>query len=238
MPRTENSLAAYLDQISRFALLDADQEMRLGVRALRGDTAARRRLVECNLRLVVAVARRYEGHGLDLLDLVQEGNLGLMAAAERFDPRRGARFATFARIWIRQAVCRALSAHSRVVRVPLRLAASQEFRSGERRTLSLAEPAGRDGRALEELLDDRGAGDPAQADARDDASVVQKACASLPGRRRRVVEMRFGLDGRGERTLLQVADELGISRERARRLQERSLYELATRTELRMLRAA
>ena len=120
----DDALARYLDDIRRHALLSAGEELRLGRLSAAGDEAARRRLGECNLRLVVTIARRYRGLGLDLLDLIQEGNLGLIAAAERYDWTRDARFATYASWWIRRAICRALSARSRLVRLPLRMAES------------------------------------------------------------------------------------------------------------------
>jgi RNA polymerase sigma factor (sigma-70 family) len=231
------SLASYLDQIGRHPLLTAAEERRLGARGRAGDAAARRRLVECNLRLVVSIARHYEGNGLELLDLVQEGNLGLMTAAARFDPSRGTRFAGYAGIWIRQAICRALSTQSRLVRVPVRLAASSEFRRVEQRPLSLHEQAGDGDAVVFELLRDASAEDPSLV-GDDPVPVVRRACDALGERRRRVLELRFGLDGRGERSLGEVAEELGVSRERARRLQESSLYELAGHPELSALRAA
>jgi RNA polymerase sigma factor (sigma-70 family) len=233
---TDSSLATYLDGIGRYPLLSANDELRLGTRSIRGDLEARRRLVECNLRLVVSIARHFEGNGLELLDLVQEGNVGLMSAAARFDPRRGPRFATYAGIWIRQAICRSLSTQSRLVRVPLQLAESADFRQHEKRPVSLEEPVG-DGRAVADLIADRAAEDPALlADEADD--VIRRAFGSLGERRRRVLELRYGLDGRGERSLSQVAHELGVSRERVRRLQQASLHQLASDPELTTLRAA
>ena len=238
MPSSDTPLDLYLAEIRRLPRLTAAEERRLGTLALRGDLAARRRLVEGNLRLVVAIARRFEGSGLDLPDLIQEGNLGLMAAAERFDPARGARFAALAGLWIRQAICRALSAHSRLVRVPLRLAASEEFRRTEQPPLSLAQPVGEDGSTLADVLGDGALGDPAAGLAADTGDAVARAFARLKDRRRRVLELRFGLDGGGERSLVQVAGELGISRERVRHLQQSTLHQLALNPELQLLRAA
>lgn len=109
---------AYLERIAEAPLLTAAEEIALAKRVEAGDEAARQQMIEANLRLVVYVARRYLGHGLSLLDLVQEGNIGLMRAVERYDHRRGVRFSTCAYWWIRQAVTRALSVQSRTVRLP------------------------------------------------------------------------------------------------------------------------
>jgi RNA polymerase primary sigma factor len=236
MLRTDTTLATYLDEIGRRPLLTRQEEERLGRRASRGDAAARGRLLEANLRLVVWTARRCNGMGLDFADLVQEGNVGLMRAVERYDPDRGS-FAACARWWIRQAICRALSTQSRLMRVPLRLAESSEFRRSELAPLSLAEPVG-DDVVLADVLSDDGAQDPARAVGEDPVPMMREAVASLEERRRRLLELRFGLDGGGERTLAQVAGELGVSAERVRRIEERALWQLSARPELQVLRAA
>ena len=108
----------YLREISRVPLLTAAEEVSLAKALERGDLRARRRLIESNLRLVVSIARRYSGRGLSFLDLIQEGNVGLMKAVERYDWRLGHRFSTYATWWIRQAVTRALADQGRTIRVP------------------------------------------------------------------------------------------------------------------------
>ena len=115
----EDTLRLYLNEINRVRLLTAAEEVRLAKRVEAGDPAARQRLVDANLRLVVNVAKRYAAGGLPLLDLIQEGNLGLMQAVERFDWRRGYKFSTYATWWIRQAITRSLSNDSRTVRLPV-----------------------------------------------------------------------------------------------------------------------
>ncbi len=115
---TEDTVGLYLREIARVPLLTAAEEVSLAKALERGDRRARRRLIESNLRLVVSVARRYSNRGLSFLDLIQEGNLGLMKAVERYDWRLGHRFSTYATWWIRQSVTRALADQGRTIRVP------------------------------------------------------------------------------------------------------------------------
>jgi RNA polymerase primary sigma factor len=256
----EDPLAVYLEQTRRHPLLSPAEERHLARRIARGDELARRRLIESNLRLVVSVARRYRGLGLDLLDLIQEGNLGLLTAVERFDPRQGVRFATYATWWIRREIFAALSTKSRLVRLPRRMAeagarvrrAEHELaqRLGRRATpaevaaaaavdehtvavlrraemvpLSLSEPI-----ADEEL----GAHEDESAD---EAAGLRTALSELDARARRIVELRFGLDGGPDRSLSEIANDLGVSRQRVGQLEAATLRRLAARPDVRSLRA-
>jgi len=115
----EGSLSTYLAEISRIRLLTSSEEIRLAERAQAGDPEARRELIVSNLRLVVSIAKKYLYYGLPLQDLIEEGNLGLMKAVERYDPTRGCKFSTYATWWIRQAITRALSNYGRTVRIPV-----------------------------------------------------------------------------------------------------------------------
>ena len=115
----ENGLSTYLAEISRIPLLSTSEEVRLAKEIRAGNAEARRRLIVSNLRLVVSIAKKYLYYGLPLLDLIEEGNLGLMKAVKRYDPDRGCKFSTYATWWIRQAVTRALSNHGRTVRIPV-----------------------------------------------------------------------------------------------------------------------
>ncbi len=117
----DTSLRQYLNQIGKVPLLTAQEEVELAKRIEAGDEAARRRMIESNLRLVVSIARRYVGRGLGLNDLIQEGNFGLMRATEKFDYRRGNKFSTYATWWIRQSVTRALADKGRTVRLPVHI---------------------------------------------------------------------------------------------------------------------
>jgi RNA polymerase sigma factor (sigma-70 family) len=132
--RSRDSLGSYLAAISRIKLLTREEEVALSRAALAGDTKAHDRLVAANLRLVVSIARRYQGMGLSLTDLIGEGNLGLIKAAEYFDPELGFRFSTYASKWIRQSITRSLANHSRTVRIPANVIANlRKYLQAERR---------------------------------------------------------------------------------------------------------
>ena len=139
-----DELAPFLAQIARTPLLTPAEELRLARRVERGDLAAKERMVEANLRLVVHVAKRFQraGHGLTLADLIQEGTLGLVRAVEKFDHRKGYRFSTYATIWIRQAIGRAIGDKGRAIRLPEQV--GQRLRALEREERKLAAELGRD----------------------------------------------------------------------------------------------
>ncbi len=115
----DDAVKQYLKEIGMYPLLTAEQELFLAERISRGDVRARQRLIEANLRLVVSIAKRYSNQGLPLLDLIQEGNIGLMRATQKFDYKRGFRFSTYATWWIRQAISRAIAEHSRSIHIPV-----------------------------------------------------------------------------------------------------------------------
>lgn len=115
-------LKIYLKEIGRIPLLTAEEELELGRQIAEGDTEARRKMEEANLRLVVAVAKHYAGKGMQFMDLIQEGNIGLMRAVEKFDYTKGSKFSTYAVWWIKEAILRALDSQSREIRVPVRVA--------------------------------------------------------------------------------------------------------------------
>jgi len=117
----EDSVRLYLTEIGKVPLLSAEEEVELAIRIESGDQAARNELAEANLRLVVSIAKKYIGRGISLLDMIQEGNLGLMKAIEKFDYRKGYKFSTYATWWIRQAISRAIADHGRTIRVPVHM---------------------------------------------------------------------------------------------------------------------
>lgn len=160
---TQDPTRRYLSEIGVAQLLTADEEVQLGRRTQAGDAAARQRMIESNLRLVVTIAKRYQNRGLPLLDLIEEGNLGLIHAVQKFDPERGFRFSTYATWWIRQSIERGIMNHSRTVRLPIHvikeinccLRALRRLRQEQRRAPSSADIAratGKSQSAVEKLL--------------------------------------------------------------------------------------
>ena len=117
----DDSVRLYLREIGKIPLLSQEEEMKLARRIVKGDKKAKDKMVEANMRLVVSIAKRYSGRGLDLLDLIQEGNTGLLRAVEKFDPDKGFKFSTYATWWIRQAITRAIADQARTIRIPVHM---------------------------------------------------------------------------------------------------------------------
>jgi RNA polymerase primary sigma factor len=260
---SRDPLNSYLAQIGRAPLLTAAQEVALAKRIEHHDLAAKRTLIEANLRLVVSIAKRYDGCGLPLLDLIQEGNLGLLIAIEKFDYRRGFKFSTPAYWWIRQAITRALSDKGRTIRLPVhiieaqnRLFATQrrlEQQSGREPTpeeiavemgidaervreivrtnrvpASLETPnvEGEDA-LLSDLIEDQAAIEPLAAAAEAERhEQVEGLLGALTARERRVIELRFGLKDGQPRTLKEIGQEFGVSREWVRQIETKTLAKL------------
>ena len=213
-----DSLNTYLDEIGREQLLSADEERKLSERIRRGDERALNRLIEANLRFVVAIAKEYQGKGLAMDDLVSEGNLGLMKAAAKFDARRGLRFANFAAAYVRQSIEKAVKKESSEQRVETR-------RSGE--TRSVDAPLGsKTGVSLLSVLID---GNVPMTDERVYNSAMEKAVEyalrSLNERERTVVDAYFGI-GQDNLTMAEIAADMNLKRERVRQIRDRAVRRL------------
>lgn len=211
----DNVLNKYLDEINRESLLSEDEERELSARVLRGDSRALNRLVETNLRFVVAIARQYQGKGLSMEDLVSEGNIGLMKAASRYDATRGLRFVNYAVVHIRRQIEKALKAESSEQRV--------ESRPGGE-TRSVDAPLGaKSNMSLLSVLVDTNA---PMADARVYNSTVERAVeralTSLNDRESQVVNAYFGI-GQDSLTMAEIAQDMGMKRERVRQIRDRAL---------------
>lgn len=258
-----DSLRLYLRSIGRVDLLTAEQEVELAKRIERGDDSAKQHMVEANLRLVVSIAKNHVGRGLTLLDLIQEGSLGLIRAVEKFDYRRGYKFSTYATWWIRQAVSRAVADKARTIRIPVHMverlntitnmerqlvqklgrepepheiaselkwptAEVRELMRFSQQPVSLEKSVGdQEDSELIDLVEDKTAESPDEAAAESiQRETVWRALSMLSDRDRKVIEMRYGLDGRKPATLDEVATELGLTRERVRQIEHSSLKQL------------
>lgn len=284
----ENPLALYLREAANHSILDVEEEIALvkkmgaGKRAqMRLDQGispeernilerrveegeeARQRLIRSNLRLVISIAKRYRGQGLTFLDLIQEGNVGLMRAVEKFDYRQGNKLSTYATWWIRQAITRALSYQSRTIRLPVhmgerlrrvRQVSGQLERELGRKpepeeiaqlldlsleqmervlraptyTISLEKPVGEDGEnQLGEFIEDEEIPPPVDLILDEELhEQLQEVLWKLPSRERRIVDLRFGLSDGDPRTLQEIAEEFGLSRERIRQIEGEVLRKL------------
>ena len=262
-PLSTDPLTLFMHQVGRFPLLTAAEEVALAKRIERGDAEAKELMINSNLRLVISIAKRYQGHDVPLLDLVQDGVIGLNRAVEKFDWRRGFKFSTYATWWIRQACQRAISSQSKTIRVPthvherrLKLARVRgellaklnreptreelaeaasfslqhvdEALDAAEAPVSLNQRVGSEEEGeLGDLFSDPSADDPA-GEAVDSLRrlEVRRALANLPERERRVLELRFGVDGDAQ-PLEAIGKELGISRERVRQVESDALALLA-----------
>src|SRR6185295_4545079 len=216
------ALSAYLREIAKLPRLTPDEERVLGHRIRdERDDAAITRLVEANLRFVVSYAKRYRGLGVSCLDLIHEGNLGLIEAARRFDPARNVKFITYAVWWIRDAMMHVLADQTRAFSFPPKLFATLHNRHED---VALNEPiagGGQDGpsRQLEDVL----ALDAVPIDDemihQSDLDELAEALRDLDGKEREIVCLRFGLDDDEPRTLQEIGDRLHLSRERVRQIE-------------------
>jgi RNA polymerase primary sigma factor len=268
-----DTLALYFREIGRYPLLDAGQEVRLAKRIERGDRDARDQLITSNLRLVVYVAKRFTGSGLQFVDLVQDGTLGLIRAVDRYDWRRGCRFSTYAMWWIRQAVQRGIHRSAGTIRLPVNmLERMRELRTLElqllvqlqreptddevgraaglspaevreisrvaaqnaQSPLSLDEQYGETGTLVDVVPAAKSVED--EIDPRLDSQAVHDALDGLPGLEREVVRLKYGIGENQARTMDDIGDALGISRDQVRKLERLALRRLWWSPQLQAIR--
>ena len=269
----DDPVRMYLKEIGRVALLTADEEIELAKRMENGDIEAQKRLAEANLRLVVSIAKRYVGRGMLFLDLIQEGNLGLIKAVEKFDYNKGYKFSTYATWWIRQAITRAIADQARTIRIPVHMVETinklirvsrqllQELgrdpsleEIGEKMDLnvervreilkiaqepvSLETPIGEEEDShLGDFIEDHDA--PAPADAASFTLLkeqLEEVLDTLTPREKKVLRLRFGLDDGRARTLEEVGQSFGVTRERIRQIEAKALRKLRHPSRSRKLR--
>jgi len=263
----------YLREIGKVPLLTAEQEVSLAKRIERGDMGAKNALIKANLRLVVSIARKYANRGLTLLDLIQEGNLGLIRAVEKFDYRRGFKFSTYATWWIRQAVSRALADQARTIRIPVHMVETinklirvqrqllqdlgreptpeeiatdmgltpdkvREIQKISQEPVSLENPVGDEGDSqLGDFIEDEQSVAPSDAVGElMQGEDLGRVLELLTSRERRVLEMRYGLTDGRPHTLEEVGVQFGVTRERIRQIEAKTLAKLRAYREARSLR--
>lgn len=259
----DDPVRMYLKEIGRVPLLTADEEIKLAQRMEQGDEEAKRRLAEANLRLVVSIAKRYVGRGMLFLDLIQEGNLGLIKAVEKFDYDKGFKFSTYATWWIRQAITRAIADQARTIRIPVHMVETinklirvsrqllqelgrepqpeeiakemdisvervREIMKIAQEPVSLETPIGEEEDShLGDFIEDQDAPAPAEA-----ASFMllkeqlEEVLETLTPREEKVLRLRFGLDDGRARTLEEVGQHFGVTRERIRQIEAKALRKL------------
>jgi RNA polymerase primary sigma factor len=267
-----DALQLFLKDIGKVELLTAVEEVELAKRIERGDHRAKQEMVEANLRLVVSIAKRYRNQGLPFLDLIQEGTIGLVRAAEKFDWRKGYKFSTYATWWIRQAVARALADKGRTIRMPVhvveklnKIVRSERKLRGElcreplpfeiasdvelpleeveqilrtsQAPVSLEKPVGDEEESeFGHFLTDENAPLPDEAaETTLRQELLRDILGTLSHRERRVLELRYGLDGEEPRTLDEVGEIFKVTRERIRQIEKRCLQKLSESSELRDL---
>ena len=262
----EDPVRLYLREIGRIKLLSTAEEIELARKIMAGGSAgdrAKRKLVQANLRLVVSIAKKYVGRGMLFLDLIQEGNLGLIRAAEKFDHERGFKFSTYATWWIRQAITRAIADQARTIRIPVhmvetinklkkvtrRLAQERSRKPTEeelaaemgvsisklrdivkiaQEPLSLETPIGKEEDSrLGDFIEDTGADAPIKTVASEllKEDLAEVLC-TLSARERDVLRLRFGMDDGRQRTLEEVGQLFGVTRERIRQIEAKALRKL------------
>jgi RNA polymerase primary sigma factor len=260
---TGDSLNAYIREIAKFRPLTGDEEKTLARRIKDGDQEALQRLVEANLRFVVSYCKRYRGLGLSFLDLIHEGNLGLMEAAKRFDPERNVKFISYAVWWVRQAIFQALSEQHRIFRLPQKLSGHVSKVGNARQklvneldraptTAELSQKTSLSEHEVENALKVSGDDLSLSAAVGEDGSLelgdtieqdtvpsverelmrssfeeqIRSLVAELDEKERQVISMRFGLDGEDPRTLQEIGEALGLSRERIRQIESKAKEKL------------
>lgn len=220
-------LVAYLREIRKIPVLDRETERQVAEKAHAGDRSARDLLVRSNLRFVASLAGKYFHPGLSRMDIINEGNLGLMRAAESFDPARGFHFITYAVWWVKQAISSALREKAAMIRIPSRttnLSADELHRFD---CLSLDGFSTADGFTIADVVSDDSQDSPeTNIDSREMRSEINRSLERLTSRERNVIQLRFGLTGMSACTLEKTGERIGVSKERVRQIERKALRKI------------
>ncbi|PYO68320.1 MAG: RNA polymerase subunit sigma [Gemmatimonadetes bacterium] len=235
----EGSLDQYLREISQYPLITREEEVALAQRIKQSDPEALDKLVRSNLRFVVSVAKKYQNQGVSLSDLINEGNLGLIRAAHKFDETKGIKFISYAVWWIRQAILSSLARQGRTVRVPLNrteIAEGMDISEEEvAKTLSISQAhlsldapltPGEDNKLLDYLPDTQNPGPDDEIFEHALTESIEEVLATLKDREAKILRLYFGLEGQEPMTLEEIGSLLGITRERVRQIKEKALARL------------
>ena len=237
----DDPVRMYLREIGRIKLLTYDQELDLAKRILNGDEEAKQELAEANLRLVVSIAKKYVGRGMLFLDLIQEGNMGLIKAVEKFDYTKGFKFSTYATWWIRQSITRAIADQARTIRIPVHMV--ETINKLIRTSRHLLQRLGREpspeelSKELEmpvdKVMEIQKIAQDEDSPAPQDAAAytllkeqLEEVMQTLTPREAKVLRLRFGLDDGKARTLEEVGREFDVTRERIRQIEAKALRKL------------